>query len=116
MTKPLIKSNKDKRWTVRPKALPVPYSLLLKLKKAGFPQDEEGRTYNDVFVPTCDDVIKYLGERFGNLGRYKFPSGIGRKDWLATEQYDSKKLGKVEKGEGKTPLEALIRLYITTKV
>lgn len=110
--KKLLKSNNNKLWTVRPKRLPVPMKLLRELRDAGFPQDLEGRSLNGVFVPTCDDVIKYLGEHFGNLGRYKFPSGTGRKDWLATEQYEPKKLGRVEKGEGKTPLEALIRLAI----
>lgn len=104
MKKPLLKSNKDKRWTVRPKALPVPYSLLLKLKKAGFPQDLEGRSLNGVFVPTCDDLFEALGDKIWTLTRYHRPTKPPI--WRATALWLAKTV------EGKTPLEALIRLAI----
>lgn len=102
--KKLLKSNNNKLWTVRPKRLPVPMKLLRELRDAGFPQDLEGNYRNGVFVPTCDDVQKYLGKKLGaiyregNLWVAAGPEAHGKATWW---EY-----------RGKTPLEALIRFAI----
>jgi hypothetical protein len=97
------------------------YELAKKLKDAGFPQsgrggfkwtDEEPHLGEPVYIPTLSELIEACGEEFGTLGKYKWPSGDGRADWLATQQYDAENLGKNNKGEGSTPEKAVANLWL----
>lgn len=105
------------------------YKLAKELKDAGFPQGKPPATvrYDHapdnliyyqgewVLIPTLSELIAACGEEFGNLGRYKWPSGDSRSDWLATQQYEAKNLGKNEKGEGSTPEEAVAKLWLSLR-
>ncbi len=89
---------------IHPKPLPVPLKLLKALKKSGFPQDGEGRSFNGVFVPTCDDVMDEMGNKFYAVYR-------DGKGWLAGAVVGKRLARKWFQGKGKSPLEALINLY-----
>ena len=90
------------------------YKLAKQLKEAGFPQKkylgglhvmENGicpkiRTASSVYMPVLSDLIMACGNGFKHLHR-----GVGGKEWSAR--------GEIETiSYGKTPEEAVARLYI----
>lgn len=95
------------------------YKLAKEMKDLGFPQpstsyrkdfgwyDADGELsgwYNgddSVYLPTTDEVIEELGEKFTYLSKYE-----GVMKYQAEYQH-------AVFGSGNTPLEALMRLYIS---
>ena len=90
------------------------YKKALELKEAGFPQDKNGcvispeghignnfDTDEHCLVPTLDEVIEELGDKFVSLENTK-------DGWCAV----GGEVKKLEYPLGKTPLEAVSNLYI----
>jgi len=84
--------------------------LLLQLKDAGFMPHKAG-AFDIIYDPTLEELFEELGDRFEELNRM----GHGDKEpkWIATS-YPCEECGWKEmlNSYGKTPKEALIKLYI----
>lgn len=81
------------------------YKLAKRLKEAGFPQPERsedlpmrnGNWIMDVYEPTLEELIDACGEGFFSLER-------NDREWNAAKHPSEQR--------GKTPLEAVAKLYI----
>jgi hypothetical protein len=104
------------------------YELAQELKDAGFPnikdlQHRQGREFilpdgsvpvyslgnahnvKDWFIPLLEELIEVCGEKFDRLVAYH-----DKRTWEATSEMDSD--GFVKSATGKTPTEAVARLWL----
>ena len=107
------------------------YELAKQLKEAGFLQEGNGEyntmaemssvgikqivcdddTEGAVYLPNLPELIEACGESFDSL--WFPPEGIdGKKIWCAKPKWDWRKFINGDRVEGKTPEEAVAKLYI----
>jgi len=84
------------------------YKLAKQLKEAGFGNfadnvidGKTGRKFTDIWMPTLSKLIEACGDEFTSLGR----GYIRNNPYFEAESYDLS-------GKGKTPEEAVAKLYI----
>jgi len=102
----------------------ISYELYMKLKDAGFPYrwhlteeftqaqkdcNEEIDPEQSPFVPTLSELIEACGEDFFALKQTATMELKGTGEWMATAYSNRKGIHK----PGKTPEEAVARLYLT---
>jgi len=93
------------------------YELALALKENGFPQTRpvylSGRTPNEVFVsyPTLEELIEACGEGFNTLSR---DTSTSTTCWVVNNysEIDAPEETVLGWFEGKTPIEAVARLWL----
>lgn len=84
------------------------YELAKELKDAGFPQGDTGRKVglrsDEAIVPTLEELIEKCGDKF-----YSLVFAIDN-DWRAFSETDQ--WNTVATADGKTPTEAVARLWL----
>ena len=96
------------------------YSTALALKNAGFPPEKCSGVYKTtnvgkstdsiLMVPTLEEVIEEIGDDFQELKKYQMNS-----QWYATAFSQRTDAGEKIVIEGRTPLLAVVALYLALK-
>jgi len=100
----------------------ISYELALKLKEAGFPQDNPKKIWTTetggwcnfpnggVFIPTLEELIEACGERFNSLERR--PDGWRAVNHDNPDDFHFDALIPFLTTVGSTPIEAVANLYL----